>query len=108
VEGTGPAAKPGDTLKVRFLAVDRSGKEVYDTWSEKEPFTFELGTGDYGSGWDKGLTGAKAGGQLELSVPGDEAFEKQGPLYYVVEVLEVQPASSKGGEAQGGGANPGQ
>ena len=105
-EGTGPSAKPGDTLKVRFVAVDQSGKEVYDVWREGPPLSFELGTGEYGPGWDKGLIGAKTGGQRELSIPQDQAYEKQGPLYYVVKVLEVKPASSKDGAGQAGGASP--
>jgi peptidylprolyl isomerase len=104
-EGTGPAAKPGDELKVRFVAVDRSGKELYDSWSEKPPFSFELGTSEFGTGWDEGLTGMKAGGRRELSVPADQAYEKKRALFYVVEVLEVKPANSKDGAGQAGGAS---
>lgn len=105
-EGTGPAAKSGDEVKARFVAVDRSGKELFDTWSEKPPFGFELGTGEFGTGWDRGLTGMKAGGRRELSVPADQAYEEKRALYYVVEVLEVKPASSKDGAGQAGGASP--
>ena len=103
--GSGPAAAPGDSLEVRFVAVNQAGKEVYDLWSEGPPLSFELGKGEYGAGWDKGLIGAKTGGQRELSIPQDQAYENQGPLYYVVEVLGIKPASSKDGAAQAGGAN---
>jgi peptidylprolyl isomerase len=78
---------------------------VYDTWSAKAPFTFELGSGQYGSGWDEALTGAKAGGRRELNVPADEAFGNEGALFYVVEVLEVKPPSSKDVAGQAGGAS---
>jgi peptidylprolyl isomerase len=108
VEGTGPAAKAGDELAVRFVVVDQAGDEVYDTWTEKTPLTFKLGPAEYGSGWDQGLTGMKAGGQRELSIPADQAYEEQGPLYYVVKVLEVNPASSKDGAGQADGASRGQ
>jgi peptidylprolyl isomerase len=105
VEGWGPKAGPGDELKVRFVAVDQAGKEVYNGW-RKNPFRFELGTGNFGTGWDKGLTGMKVGGRRELSIPADEAFEEKEALYYVVEVLAIRPVISKDGAGQAGGASP--
>lgn len=105
-EGTGPPAKEGDELAVRFVAVNQAGDVVYDNWGEKTPFTYELGSGEYGSGWDEGLTGAKAGGRRELSIPADEAYGKKRPLFYVVEVIEVKPPSSKDVAGQADGASP--
>jgi peptidylprolyl isomerase len=105
-EGSGPAAKAGDELTVRFVAVDQTGKEVYDTWTQKEPLSFKLGPDEYGTGWDEGLTGVKAGGRRELSIPAAQSYEKSGPLYYVVKVIDVIPAGSQAGEGQAGGASP--
>jgi peptidylprolyl isomerase len=105
-EGTGPAAKPGDTLQARFIAVDQAGQDVF-VWNKRnKPFTYELGTGEFGAGWDKGLTGMKVGGMRELAIPRSEAFEEKKALYYVVEMLEIEPPSSGGGAGQAGGASP--
>jgi peptidylprolyl isomerase len=107
-EGSGPAAKKGDTLEVRFVAVNQAGKKVYDVWGKTQPLIYEVGNGEYGPGWDKSLTGLKVGGVRELAIPADQAFEEKEALYYVVELLEIKPPGSGDGGGQGGGANPGQ
>src|SRR4051794_32093063 len=46
VEGTGPAAKSGDTLTVDYVGVlYKNGKQFDASWDRGQPFQFQLGTG---------------------------------------------------------------
>ena len=64
IVGTGPAAKPGDTVTVQYvLATYSSGKEIQSSWTS-QPFTFTLDASaeQVIPGWDEGR-GRHAGGR---------------------------------------------
>lgn len=107
VVGSGPGAARSNRIGIRFVSVNQDGDEVYDNWTESEPpLRWGLGEAPYGAAFDKGLTGMKLGGRREVRIPAGQAYQEPGPLYYVVELEELKPASSYGGASQGGGASP--
>ena len=68
------------------------------------PFSFVLGAGQVIEGWDKALKGRRLGEVLELNIPFDLAYGKQGagemippktPLRFKVELLASGPAGSQ-------------
>lgn len=99
VEGTGTAAKAGDTLTVDYVGVlYKNGKEFDSSWDRGEPFQFQLGTGGVIQGWDQGLVGMKAGGRRQLVIPANLAYGPEGappsippnaPLVFVVDLKAV-------------------
>ena len=98
IEGTGTAAKNGDTLTVQYvLATYSSGKVVQSSWTSS-PFKFVLGEGQVIPGWDKGVVGMKAGGRRELIIPPSLGYGAQSPgpgiaandtLVFMVDLLNV-------------------
>lgn len=100
VEGTGPAAKPGDKVTVQYVGVGYDSEEEFDSsWSRNEPFPFTLGAGAVIKGWDQGIEGMKVGGRRELIIPGSLAYGAAGSppsigpnetLIFVVDLLEVE------------------
>jgi peptidylprolyl isomerase len=91
-EGAGAAAIPGDELSVHYVGVDRTGKEVYSSWTfrDGEALDFELGSGEYFRGWEEGLEGMKAEGRRELQIPKRLAQDRLKPLFYIVDLLEIK------------------
>jgi len=70
--GTGPAAKKGSSLSVKYIGVSCSTGKVFDaTYKDGgQPFTVSpLGTASVIAGWNQGLIGVKAGGIRELVIP---------------------------------------
>jgi peptidylprolyl isomerase len=90
-EGAGPASEPGDELTTEYFAVDESGKMAYSSWNNTTPlqFSFELGSGEDFPGWEEGLEGMKVGGRREMLIP-ESLTEDLGPLFYVVDLLEIR------------------
>lgn len=69
-EGSGAAAKSGDTVTVNYVGVNyKTGKEFDASWDRGEPFPFTLGAGQVIPGWEKGVEGMKVGGRRELIIP---------------------------------------
>ena len=99
VEGSGAAAKAGDTLTVDYVGVlYKNGKEFDSSWDRGEPFQFQLGTGGVIQGWDQGLIGMKAGGRRRLVIPANLAYGPEGsgatippnaPLVFVVDLKAI-------------------
>jgi peptidylprolyl isomerase len=78
-QGSGQAAKAGDTLTVQYVGVNyANGKQFDASWDRGQPFQFQLGAGMVIPGWDKGLVGMKPGGRRELTIPPDLAYGPQG------------------------------
>lgn len=100
VEGTGAAAKSGDTVTVQYVGVGFDTEKEFDSsWSRNEPFPFPLGAGKVIKGWDRGVVGMKVGGRRELVIPGSLAYgaagspPKIGPnetLIFVIDLLKVE------------------
>jgi peptidylprolyl isomerase len=99
VEGTGPAAKAGDTVAMQYVGDSWSTGEQFDaSWDRGEPFTFALGSGGVIAGWDQGIVGMKQGGRRLLIIPPDLGYGPagQGPiapnetLVFVVDLEQIQ------------------
>lgn len=96
--GSGPAAKPGQRLTVNYVGTLADGT-TFDSTDQKEPLTFELGSGQMIAGWDRGFTGMKAGGKRKIVIPPELAYGKSGvpptippnsKLIFNVELLSVE------------------
>src|SRR5437870_7972016 len=62
-EGTGDAAKAGDTVEVHYTGWLKDGGKKFDSSLDRgKPFVFKLGAGMVIKGWDEGVAGMKAGG----------------------------------------------
>jgi peptidylprolyl isomerase len=102
VRGTGPPAKPGDTVLVHYAGVTFSTGEEFDaSWNGGQPFPFPLGQGQVIEGWDRGVAGMRVGGRRMLTIPPELAYGAQGfppaigpneTLVFVVDLLEIAPA----------------
>jgi peptidylprolyl isomerase len=100
VKGTGPGAKPGDTVVVNYVGVSFSTGEEFDaSWDTGQPFPVQLGAGNVIEGWEKGLVGIKKGGRRELIIPPEQAYGAEGAppsiapnetLVFVIDALEIQ------------------
>jgi peptidylprolyl isomerase len=98
--GTGPVAKPGQTVSVQYVGVSAlNGRQFDASWDRGQPFSFALGQGQVIPGWDQGIPGMKVGGRRELVIPAKLAYGKQGsppaigpnePLVFVVDLLGVK------------------
>jgi peptidylprolyl isomerase len=99
VEGTGDAAKAGDTLTVDYVGVlYKNGKQFDASWDNGKPFQFQLGAGNVIQGWDQGLVGMKVGGRRELIIPPNLGYGAEGsppvippnaPLVFVVDLKAI-------------------
>lgn len=96
--GKGDVIKPTDTVKVHYTGKLPDGK-VFDSSVERgQPAEFRLN--QVVKGWTEGLQLVKKGGKIELVLPPELAYGKQGAgasippnstLYFEVEVLDVNP-----------------
>ena len=103
-EGTGEAAKVGDSITVHYVGVlSTDGTEFDNSYDRGQPFTFTIGSGQVIDGWDQGLVGAKAGGQRQLDIPANLAYGDQdkgdvikagSALTFVIDIMAVTPAPS--------------
>ena len=99
VRGTGPKAKPGDTLTMQYVGVAWSTGQQFDaTWDRTEPFTVKLGEGSLIPGWNEGLVGMREGGRRLLVIPAAKGYGAQGQppdigpnetLIFVLDLLEI-------------------
>ncbi|EXJ91394.1 hypothetical protein A1O1_04506 [Capronia coronata CBS 617.96] len=71
--GTGPAAKKGNRLEMRYIGKLDNGK-VFDSNKSGKPFSFKLGAGEVIKGWDIGLEGIQVGGERRLVIPPHLAY----------------------------------
>lgn len=74
--GTGPAAKMGSRLSMRYIGKLENGK-IFDSNTKGKPFTFSLGKGEVIKGWDVGLEGMQVGGERRLRIPPVAAYGKK-------------------------------
>lgn len=97
--GSGPAAKDGDCLVVKYYGTLASnGMKFDENFTTTEGFAFTLGQGQVIQGWDQGLVGMKAGGIRRLVIPaslgyGDQAsgdIPANSDLVFVVKLLRIQ------------------
>jgi FKBP-type peptidyl-prolyl cis-trans isomerase len=98
-EGTGDAAKAGDTVQVHYTGWLKSGKKFDSSVDRGEPFEFKLGAGKVIKGWDEGVQGIKVGGKRKLMIPPELGYGKRGAgntippdseLIFEVELLKIK------------------
>ena len=78
-QGTGPGAKPGDTVVVHYVGMNFSNGQEFDaSWDAGAPFPVELGTGGVIAGWEKGLVGIKEGGPAQAHDPAGARLRRAG------------------------------
>jgi peptidylprolyl isomerase len=67
--GTGPMARSGMTVAVRYVGVGwTSGREFDASWG-RGPFRFKLGAGEVIPGFDRGVRGMRVGGRRRVDIP---------------------------------------
>ncbi|RVX67376.1 hypothetical protein B0A52_09157 [Exophiala mesophila] len=71
--GTGPAAKKGNRVEMRYIGKLDNGK-VFDSNKSGKPFSFKLGAGEVIKGWDIGVAGIQVGGERRLTIPANLAY----------------------------------
>ncbi|KAF8633337.1 hypothetical protein AX17_004509 [Amanita inopinata Kibby_2008] len=95
--GSGPAAKKGNTVQMRYIGKLQNGK-VFDKNVKGKPFTFRLGQGQVIKGWDEGIVGMHVGGERKLTIPPSMGYGKKGTegippnstLIFEVKLLEIK------------------
>jgi len=96
--GSGPAAKKGDRVSMRYIGKLDKDKKVFDANKKGKPFSFVLGKGEVIKGWDIGVAGMAAGGERRLTIPAHLAYgsKKQegipanSTLVFDVKLLELK------------------
>lgn len=94
--GTGPAAKKGDKVGMRYIGKLTDGK-VFDANKKGAPFRFTLGVGEVIQGWDIGVQGMSVGGERRIEVPAKMAYGSKAqpgipansPLKFDVKMLSI-------------------
>lgn len=98
-EGTGVAAKKGDTVEVHYTGWLKDGKKFDSSLDRGRPFSFNLGAGMVIKGWDEGVAGMKPGGKRKLIIPSELGYGKRGAgeaippdaeLTFEVELLKIK------------------
>ena len=97
VVGEGDEAGTGKQCTVHYTGKFMDGR-VFDSSKGKEPFPFQIGSGNVIKGWEEGVAGMKVGGKRSLIVPPDLAYGKRGregippnsELYFEIELLKVE------------------
>src|SRR5215510_14328738 len=98
-EGTGPAAKAGQTVVVHYVGTLTNGKKFDSSRDRGQGFKFSLGAGQVIKGWDQGVAGMKVGSLRKLTIPPHLAYGASGfppvippnsTLVFEVELLEVK------------------
>lgn len=99
VEGNGPAAEAGQTVRVHYVGVAWSNRAEFDSsWNRGEPLEFPLGVGMVIPGWDDGVQGMKVGGRRHLVIPPHLGYGDRGAggvikpgetLVFVCDLIEI-------------------
>ncbi|EGF81578.1 hypothetical protein BATDEDRAFT_36850 [Batrachochytrium dendrobatidis JAM81] len=98
VVGTGPVAKSGSKVAVRYIGRLTNGK-VFDSNTKGSAFTFKLGKGEVIKGWDLGVAGMHVGGSRKLTIPPHLAYGGRGAppdiapnatLVFEIKLLDVK------------------
>lgn len=73
--GTGPEAKPGDVLQMRYVGVrSEDGTEFDSNYDSPDTLDLTLGSGRVIQGWEEGLIGIREGGRRQLDIPAELAY----------------------------------
>jgi len=100
-KGTGSNVKVGDFIETNLIATALTGDKFIDTYTEKKPYTIEVGTGQLGMGFEKAILTMKKGSKLTLISPSSQAFGEKGvtgyippysPIVYEIEIVKIMSA----------------
>ena len=98
-QGTGAAAKAGDTVEVHYTGTLKDGTKFDSSRDRGKPFSFHLGVGRVIKGWDEGVAGMKVGGKRTLVIPANLGYGTRGvpnlippnaELRFEVELLSIK------------------
>ncbi|MBL9188933.1 MAG: FKBP-type peptidyl-prolyl cis-trans isomerase [Opitutaceae bacterium] len=98
-EGTGPAPKPTDTVKVHYIGRLLDGTEFDSSIKRNEPAEFSLD--QVIPGWTEGIQKVTKGGKIKLYVPPALGYGDQGnsgippgsTLVFEVDLLDIKSAT---------------
>jgi len=97
--GTGPNAKPGQTVSVNYMGTLLTGKMFDSSEKAGKPFEFPLGQGQVIPGWDEGIALLNKGSRAILLIPSTLAYGQRGagadipadsPLRFEVELVDIK------------------
>lgn len=74
--GSGPTAKSGNKVGIRYIGKLKNGK-VFDKNTSGKPFNFKLGKGECIKGFDLGVTGMSVGGERRVIIPPKMGYGSQ-------------------------------
>jgi len=74
--GSGPTAKKGNKVVVRYVGRLPNGK-IFDQ-TQNRPFTFTIGRGEVIKGWDMGFEGMQVGGHRTMIIPSKFGYGAKG------------------------------
>jgi len=78
-EGSGVAAKSGDTVTVNYTGTLTDGTKFDSSLNPgRTPFQFTLGQNRVIQGWELGVTGMKVGEKRRLTIPPELGYGTQG------------------------------
>lgn len=98
-EGSGPLAKPGDTVKVHYILYSLDGKEIESSYANKQPFEFQVGNNQVIKGWEEAIQKMKKGEKARLIIPSNLAYgarqmneniKPYSPMVFELELVEIE------------------
>jgi FKBP-type peptidyl-prolyl cis-trans isomerase len=95
--GKGNTPQPGQVCVVHYTGKLLDGA-VFDSSIGRDPFSFQLGTGQVIPGWDEGVALMKKGSKATLIIPSHLGYGERGagtipahsPLVFEVELLDIK------------------
>ncbi len=100
-EGSGEAAKDGDTVSVHYTGMLQDGSEFDSSVKRNQPLTIALSEGRLIKGWIEMLRLMKKGQKVKVWIPSSLGYGEQGSppvipgnsmLIFDMELLDIKPA----------------
>lgn len=97
--GTGPTAKPGQTVSVHYTGYLLDGTKFDSSVDRGKPISFKLGAGQVIPGWDEGIQLLNKGAKAKFIIPYNLAYGEAGHppvipprsvLIFEVELVDIQ------------------
>lgn len=77
-QGSGNAAKSGDTVTVNYVGTLQDGTKFDSSIDRGQPFEFTLGQNSVIQGWELGVVGMKVGEKRRLTIPPELGYGSRG------------------------------